>query len=59
YREKNSVPVHLNLDKIREKGYTVVEGNILKADDQIRHDPELLARLVFEHYFKMTKLARV
>lgn len=59
YREKDAHPVELDLDFIRTKGYEVVEGDILKIDGQVRHDPDLLARLIFDHYFKIAKLARV
>lgn len=59
YAEKNSVPVDLDLDEIREKGYEVVEGKFLKIDGQVRHDAEELARLIFDHYYKMAKLVKV
>ncbi|MBI3306413.1 MAG: YvcK family protein [Candidatus Omnitrophica bacterium] len=59
YGEKGAVPVKLDLEMIREKGYSVIEGDILKIDGQVRHDPEELARLVFEHYFKIAKMERV
>ncbi|MDP3921598.1 MAG: YvcK family protein [Candidatus Omnitrophota bacterium] len=59
YREKGAIPVKLDLDVIREKGYEVIEGNLLKTEAQIRHNPEALSRLIFEHYLKIAKLARV
>ena len=59
YREKGASPVMLDLDRIREKGYDVIEGEILKIDGQVRHDPERLARLVFDHYLKVARLARI
>ena len=59
YAEKGAAPVKLDLDVIREKGYEVIEGEILKSNGQVRHDPEQLARLVFEHYFKIAKMARL
>lgn len=59
YLETRSEPVVLDLDRIREKGYEVIEGEILHIDGQVRHDPELLARLILDHYFKLVKTARV
>lgn len=59
YAEKGAAPVKLDLDTIREKGYEVINGDILKINDQVRHDSERLARLIFEHYFKNTKMARI
>ncbi len=59
YQEKGAVPVELDLDVIRAKGYEVVEGEILKLDGQVRHEPELLARLIFDHYFKIVKMSKV
>jgi uncharacterized cofD-like protein len=59
YREKAAEPVTTDLEQIRLRGYDVVEGEILKIDGQVRHDPEKLARLVFDHYFKMSKMAKV
>lgn len=58
YREKGAEPVVLDLEKIREKGYDVVEGEILKIDGQVRHDSEKLARLVFDHYFEVAKMTK-
>lgn len=55
YKEKGSEPVKLDLDVIREKGYQVIEGKILKTDGQVRHDSEQLARFIFEHYLEITK----
>lgn len=58
YREKGAEPVVLDLEKIREKGYQIIEGHILKIDGQVRHDPERLARLIFDHYFKIGKMSK-
>lgn len=55
YKEKGAAPVLMDLDKIQEKGYAIIEGQILKTDGQVRHDPDKLAQLIFEHYFKAMK----
>lgn len=57
YREKEADLAHLDLDLIREKGYEVLEGSVLKVDGQVRHDPVALARLVFDHYLKLSRTA--
>ena len=59
YGEKGAFPVALDLEHIREKGYELIEGPILNVDGQVRHNPEELARLIFDHYFKMAKMAKV
>lgn len=59
YREKGATPVMLDLERIREKGYEVIEGEILRIDGQVRHDPERLARLIFDHYLNTARIARV
>lgn len=58
YKEKGAEPVVMDLEKIREKGYEIIQGEILSTEGQVRHDPELLARLIFDHYFKVTKLEK-
>lgn len=58
YRAKGAEPVVLDLDKIREKGYQVIEGRILKTDGQVRHDSEQLARFIFEHYLEIAKMQK-
>lgn len=57
YREKGAVLVRLDLDLIREKGYEVLEGALLKVDGQVRHDPDALSRLVLDHHLKLSRLA--
>lgn len=59
YREKSAMPVPLDLDVVRSKGYEVIESEILKVDGQVRHDPDKLARVIFEHYLKVAKTTRV
>lgn len=59
YQEKGANAVPQDLDMIREKGYEVIEGKILKFDGQVRHDPEKLARLILEHYLKVAKTTKV
>lgn len=55
YREMGSAPVALDLDKIRDKGYQIVRGDVLKVDGPVRHDSERLVKLVLDHYAKHFK----
>lgn len=55
YRETNSYPVERDLAKIRELGYEIVEGEILKLDGQVRHDSAKLAKEVIDQYFEVLK----
>jgi uncharacterized cofD-like protein len=58
YREKGADLVKLDFDRLQEKGYDVVQGSLLKVDGQVRHDDGALARLIFDHYLKMSRSAR-
>lgn len=55
YREKGASLVRLDLDLIREKGYEILEGSLLKVDGQVRHDPVALARLIFDYHLKLSR----
>lgn len=55
YRETNSDPVDVDLAKIRELGYEVVGGEMLKIDTQVRHDPSKLAKSIIDHYFEILR----
>lgn len=57
YQEKGAQLVRLDLDRIREKGYHVIEGSVLKVDGQVRHDATALSRLIFDHYLKVSRAA--
>jgi len=49
YAEQDAVPVKLDVEKIREKGYRVIQGDVLQPGEQVRHDSELLMKLILEH----------
>lgn len=49
YAEQDAVPVKLDVEKIREKGYRVIQGDVLQPGEQVRHDSELLMKLLLEH----------
>ena len=50
YAKQGAMPVKLDIEKIRDKGYQVIEGDVLQAGEQVRHDAERLMKLVLEHY---------
>ncbi|MEI7750574.1 MAG: YvcK family protein [Candidatus Omnitrophota bacterium] len=50
YAKQGALPVKLDLEKIRAKGYQVIQGDVLQTGDQVRHNSELLMKLVLEHY---------
>jgi len=47
YKEEQSEPVKIDLDKIKEMGVTPVLGDITMKSSVLRHDPEKLARLLW------------
>ncbi len=58
YAKQGALPVKLDIEKIREKGYRIIQGDVLQKGDQVRHDSELLMKLILEHYkehIKQTK----
>jgi len=50
YAKQGAVPVKLDIEKIREKGYRIIQGDVLQEGEQVRHDSEFLMKLVLEHY---------
>ena len=50
YAKQGAAPVKLDIEKILEKGYQVICGDVLQSGEQVRHDSELLMRLVLENY---------
>jgi hypothetical protein len=58
YAKQGAVPVKLDIEKIRERGYQIIQGDVLQKGDQVRHDSELLMRLVLEHYNEHVKQAK-
>ncbi len=58
YGAQNAYPSRLDLDRIRERGYEVVEGEMVRLGDQVRHDPEKLAKFIFENFFELNSHER-
>ena len=55
YRDSHSYPVDVDLAKIREQGYEVVGGEILRIDGQVRHDSAKLAKGIIDLYFDILR----
>jgi len=50
YSAYNSFPANLDAERIRERGYDVVEGKMITFGEQVRHDSDELGRLIFETF---------
>ncbi|MFA6599706.1 MAG: YvcK family protein [Candidatus Omnitrophota bacterium] len=59
YAEKGATTIALDVDVIREKGYEVLEENVLRLDGQVRHDPERLAEVIFAHALKRARAVKI
>ena len=57
YQEQSAFPVQLDVDRIRERGYQVLNGETLKLDGQVRHDSDKLAQAIMDHFDKRIKKA--
>jgi len=47
--------VEVDVAKIREQGYEVVGGEILRIDNQVRHDSAKLAKGIIDLYFDILR----
>ncbi len=52
YALEQAEPVQLDIEKIKERGYQVVQANLIHTEDTVRHDPEQLARVIFETFIR-------
>lgn len=46
YSQEDAYPASPDVDEIKKMGYTVIESNIIDAQDYVRHDPSKLAKLI-------------
>ncbi len=46
YKQEKAYPVLSDTEKIKSKGYAVVEGEIIDTSDYVRHNPEKLSALL-------------
>jgi uncharacterized cofD-like protein len=52
YNSQNSGVVPLDVDKIRALGCEVVAGDVVRIDETVRHDPEKLAKVIFDTFLE-------
>jgi uncharacterized cofD-like protein len=52
YNNQDSVVVPLDIEKITELGCDVVEGDVVRVDGTIRHDPAKLAKVIFDKFLE-------
>ena len=48
YRREDAFPVEADVETIRELGYQVVADDIISTENYVRHDPEKVAKLIFQ-----------
>ena len=58
YKAKGADPIEPDIDKIKEKGYMVIEDEIISTADFVRHDSEKLAKVLMNFWNKNKKLRR-
>ena len=46
YEEEGAYPVMADSDRIIEKGYSVIEENIINTKDYVRHDSKKLSKII-------------
>ncbi len=57
YAAQKAYPTKLDIDLIAERGYEAVEGEMVKLGEQVRHDPDKLAKFIFERFFEINSRA--
>lgn len=46
YKQDRSFPVYVDIQKIRQEGYRVIEDDIINVKDYVRHDSDKIARII-------------
>ena len=52
YAEQNSSTVALDVGEVTKNGYEIIEGDIVKVDTTVRHDPHKLAKVIFDKFIE-------
>lgn len=52
YKEQNSFIAKVDKTVFEEKGYDIVEGDVARLDGVIRHDPDKLAKVIFDNFLE-------
>lgn len=58
YAREQAEPVQLDVERIKERGYQVVQANLIRTESMVRHDPERLARVLFETFIRHKRLSQ-
>jgi uncharacterized cofD-like protein len=58
YEAEHAALVEIDRERLRELGMTIMERDLLAEDGVIRHDPDRLARAVFEMFQPLKVVAR-
>ena len=48
YEEENAYPVLADSDRIIEKGYSVIEDDVINTEDYVRHDSKKLTKIIID-----------
>ena len=56
YAREQAEPVQLDIERIKERGYQVVQANLIRTEGTVRHDPERLAQVIFETFIRHKRL---
>ncbi|NQT75240.1 MAG: YvcK family protein [Candidatus Omnitrophica bacterium] len=52
YEEENAYPVLADSDRVIEKGYTVIEEDIINTEDYVRHDSKKICKIIMDLVLK-------
>jgi len=53
YEEEGAYPVAPDLNKIKEKGYSVIEDDVVDTRDYVRHDSKKLSKIIIDLALKV------
>lgn len=48
YEEEDAYPVLADSDRVIEKGYTIIEDDVVSIEDYVRHDSKKLAKIIVD-----------
>ena len=53
YEEENAYPVLADSDRVIEKGYKVIEEDIINTEDYVRHDSKKISKIIVDFVLKI------
>ena len=48
YSQEGALPVEADIKRIRQLGYQVVSGNVISAENYVRHDADQVAKMIIQ-----------